>query len=60
VVGATDAQARALGWDGQKGVPFHPTSLIAPQHFAAAVIRNAGYSKLAEELSKQPLAGVFV
>jgi uncharacterized protein (DUF1501 family) len=60
VVGATDAGARALGWDGQKGVPFHPSSRIVPEQLAAAILRNAGLPAEADELSRQPLAGVFV
>jgi uncharacterized protein (DUF1501 family) len=59
VVGATDREAHALGWDG-KPSPFHAASRIAPEHFAAAVVRNGGFAKQADEICQQPLAGLFL
>lgn len=60
VVGATDARARALGWDGSKGVPATATSRIQPEHLAAAVLRLFGYRSQSETLSRRPLEGLFV
>jgi hypothetical protein len=59
VIGATDGNARALGWDGRKGVPFNDVSRIAPEHLVAALLRNFGHTALAAQISDRPLTGLF-
>jgi uncharacterized protein (DUF1501 family) len=59
VVGATDAEGRALGWDGAKAVPQTPETLIDGATLVATALHQFGMSAEADAISERRLGGLF-
>ena len=59
IIGATDDNARPLGWNGTNAEAKNELNSILPEHLLAAVLYNFGFMAEADELSDRRLDGVF-
>ena len=59
VLGGTDDQAVALGWDEGQLVTRVPENTLLPDHLVAAIVQHLGFPTVANAISEKPLGGLF-
>lgn len=59
VIGATDNQAYALGWQGNGPVTFSEKSALLPDHLIATILSYMGTQEQANSVSEVRLNGLF-